>query len=205
MSRAAAPSISQQDASSLDRSPAAVVCTDPPYYDNVPYAELSDFFYIWVKQSLKDMELRSFQTLLVPKDAELVAEPYRQGGREASREFFENGMRAVWVRLRRRAELEETWDPGTDERLTVWEVTHHLSRRLERQGESGAAEVFAKVEGMTDSARALAYRLFNICERKKWAEEARPYNALIASWQQIEKLASESGSEPGVGQGALDM
>jgi putative DNA methylase len=113
--------------------------------------------------------------------------------------------RAGKVRLLRRAELEETWDPGTDERLTVWEVTHHLSRRLEHQGESGAADLFAKVEGMTDSARALAYRLFNICERKKWAEEARPYNALITSWQQIEKLSSESGSEPGVGQGALDM
>ena len=61
--------------------------TDPPYYDNVPYADLSDFFYIWLRRSLIDVHPEVLRTVLVPKTAELVADPFRHGGRENA-QFF---------------------------------------------------------------------------------------------------------------------
>ena len=70
-----------------------MISTDPPYYDNIAYADLSDFFYIWLKQSLKDTYPELFGTLLVPKAEELVATPYRhEGDVDAAKGFFEKGM-----------------------------------------------------------------------------------------------------------------
>lgn len=70
-----------------------IVSTDPPYYDNIGYADLSDFFYVWLRQSLKNTYPELFSTLLVPKSEELVATPYRENrGREGARNFFEEGM-----------------------------------------------------------------------------------------------------------------
>ena len=70
-----------------------MVSTDPPYYDNIGYADLSDYFYIWMRQSLKEIYPKLFRTLLVPKTEELVATPYRfEGSVEKARDFFENGM-----------------------------------------------------------------------------------------------------------------
>lgn len=70
-----------------------MVSTDPPYYDNIGYADLSDFFYIWMRQSLKETYPKLFRTMLVPKTEELVATPYRfEGSVERARDFFEDGM-----------------------------------------------------------------------------------------------------------------
>jgi putative DNA methylase len=70
-----------------------MVSTDPPYYDNIGYADLSDFFYIWMRQALKDTFPKLFRTMLVPKSEELVATPYRfDGSIEKARDFFEDGM-----------------------------------------------------------------------------------------------------------------
>jgi len=70
-----------------------MVSTDPPYYDNIGYATLSDFFYVWMRQSLKDSHPDLFRTMLVPKTEELVATPYRfDGSMVKARNFFENGM-----------------------------------------------------------------------------------------------------------------
>jgi putative DNA methylase len=66
-----------------------VVCTDPPYYDNVPYADLSDFFYIWLRRILGRIYPDLFSTLLVPKASELVADPFRHGGKTEAQRFFE--------------------------------------------------------------------------------------------------------------------
>ena len=77
-----------------------LISTDPPYYDNVPYADLSDFFYVWLRASLKGVYPELFGTLLVPKAAELVAEPFRHGGREAAQRFFEEGLLNVFKRIR---------------------------------------------------------------------------------------------------------
>ena len=70
-----------------------LVSTDPPYYDNIGYADLSDFFYIWLRRNLKDIYPENFSTMLVPKAEELVATPYRfDGSKQAAKEFFEQGM-----------------------------------------------------------------------------------------------------------------
>ena len=70
-----------------------MVSTDPPYYDNIGYADLSDFFYVWMRQALKQTYPNLFRTMLVPKAEELVATPYRfEGSVEKARDFFEDGM-----------------------------------------------------------------------------------------------------------------
>ena len=89
-----APSgVIQQDAAG-DTSLAeeAIVTTDPPYYDNIGYADLSDFFYVWQRRTLRDVWPDLFRRVLVPKDEELVATPYRHGGRNAAEHFFMKGM-----------------------------------------------------------------------------------------------------------------
>ena len=78
-----------------------VVSTDPPYYDNIGYADLSDFFYIWLRRSLQSVYPRLFSTMLVPKAEELVATPYRFGGsKETAKRFFEDGMLRAFTQLR---------------------------------------------------------------------------------------------------------
>ena len=70
-----------------------MVSTDPPYYDNIGYADLSDFFYLWMRQSLRSTYPELFRTMLVPKAEELIATPYRHNGStEKAKEFFEDGM-----------------------------------------------------------------------------------------------------------------
>ena len=69
-----------------------VFSTDPPYYDNIGYADLSDFFYVWLRRSLKPVLPDLFATLAVPKAQELVATPYRHGGKEKAEAFFLDGM-----------------------------------------------------------------------------------------------------------------
>ncbi len=78
---------------------ALIVSTDPPYYDNIGYADLSDFFYVWLRRSLKPLLPDMFATLAVPKAEELVATPYRHGGKEAAEAFFLNGMTQAFQRL----------------------------------------------------------------------------------------------------------
>lgn len=93
------------------------------------------------------------------------------------------------VRLVKRDELPENWDPSTDSRLTVWEATQHLIRALDKQGESGAAFLLKRLGGYGDAARDLAYRLFNICEKKNWSGEAQAYNSLVLAWPELTRLA----------------
>lgn len=387
-----------------------LLSTDPPYYDNVPYADLSDFFYVWLRRSLRQFMPGLFQTMLVPKEPELVADPGRRGGREAANLFFLEGMtralrnvrdhghpdypsviyyafrqseqrgdvatttgwetflealisaglrltgtwpvrteatyrlraqgsnalassvalvcrprpdgapvttraefqRALreqlppalvvlqhgnvapvdvaqasigpgmaifsryakvveadgsamsvrealalinkvldeflaeqtgefdadtrfavtWfeahafapglygeaetlakaraisvegvkeagviesatgkVRLLTRKELPADWSPASDTRLTVWECTQHLIKRLESDGEPSAAALLAELGSLGSAARDLAYRLYSICERKKWPEEAQHYNALIIVWPELSRLAVQA-------------
>jgi len=95
------------------------------------------------------------------------------------------------VRLLDRDELPSDWDPADDERLTVWEVTQQLVRRLLADGEASAAELLARVGGFGDAARDLAYRLYLVAEAKRWAKEAGPYNALGAAWPEIARQAAD--------------
>lgn len=390
-----------------------VICTDPPYYDNIAYSELSDFFYLWLRRSLRKLSLPYFSTLLTPKSEELIASPHRHGGRTEAKEFFESGLRSVFdvwnsnasdiaptalfyafkqsevenegssstgwetmlegllgsghqitatwpmrtelsnrsvgrganalassivlvcrargpnasmvtrsdfanalrnelpeaikhlqsgnvapvdlaqasigpgmavfsryskvvsadgspmsvrealqlinqvldeslveqesdfdaetrfalkwfeqygmsegpfgdaeslskamavsvkgiedagilrskagkVRLLKRDELNPNWDPATDTRLTMWEVTQYLIRTLESQGETGASDLLRRIGSEKGAiARELAYRLYQTCERKSLAKEAGAYNALVVSWPEISKLSRQSQS-----------
>lgn len=77
-----------------------IISTDPPYYDNIGYADLSDYFYVWMRQALKGTYPKLFRTMLVPKAEELVATPYRfEGSVEKARDFFEDGMFNTCCRL----------------------------------------------------------------------------------------------------------
>lgn len=406
----------QLDAQSQTLSNGAVVSTDPPYYDNIGYADLSDFFYVWLRRSLRPIFPQLFATLAVPKAEELVATPYRHGGKEKAESFFLDGMTqamrrlgeqahpafpvtiyyafkqsetesvegtastgwetfldaviragfgisgtwpmrtelsnrmigsgtnalassiilvcrprnasapsatrrefvaalkaelpaalrhlqagniapvdlaqaaigpgmsvytryakvldaegkpvsvrealslinatldealaeqegdfdadsrwaVAWfeqvgfndgeygvaetlskakntsvaglatsglleskrgkVRLLKPEELPANWDPATDQRLTSWEVVHHLIRVLGSGGEGAAADLVAKLGNRAEPARELAYRLYTICERKKRATEAFAYNGLVQSWPEIVRLAQEGGKPAG--------
>lgn len=76
-----------------------VVSTDPPYYDNIGYSDLSDFFYVWLRRSLSDVHPSLVSTMLTPKAEELVANPYRHNGKEKAAEFFVNGFNTVFERI----------------------------------------------------------------------------------------------------------
>ena len=393
-----------------------LVSTDPPYYDNVPYADLSDFFYVWLRKSLGQVYPNLLSTVLVPKARELIAEPFRHGGKPAAQKFFEDGLKDVFrqihstsspdfpftvfyafkqqetgtdenanesgtsiastgwetmleglvgsgfsvdgtwpmrteqsgglreagrnalassivlvcrrrpadagvasrrdflstlkkelpealrnlqkgniapvdlaqaaigpgmavfsryarvletdgspmnvrtalslinqsldevlaeqegefdadtrwalawfdqygftegpygdaetlctakntsvsgmveagiliakagkVRLLKKEELSATWDPSKGKRLPIWEITHHLIRRLE-QGESGAADLIRQLGVKAQVARDLSYRLYTICERRKWATDAIAYNTLVLSWTDVQRLAAD--------------
>ena len=84
----------QMDAQNVDFS-GFVISTDPPYYDNVPYADLSDFFYVWLRKGLVSTYPDLFSTMLVPKQEELVADYKRHGGKDEADSFFLDGMTTV--------------------------------------------------------------------------------------------------------------
>lgn len=85
----------QQDAAQQSVSKGKVVSTDPPYYDNIGYADLSDFFYVWLRRALRSTFPPLFATVAVPKAEELVATPYRHGGKDGAEKFFLDGMTAA--------------------------------------------------------------------------------------------------------------
>jgi putative DNA methylase len=398
----------QEDAAVQTVSEGKVISTDPPYYDNIGYADLSDFFYIWLRRSLKEIFPQYFATVAVPKAEELVATPYRHGGKAEAESFFLNGMtRAMhslavqahpafpvtiyyafkqsdteangtastgwetflaavleagfcitgtwpmrtemtaalkantnslassvvlvcqkresdaptisrrefireinatlpealldmtrgginspvapvdlsqaiigpgmaifsryssvlesdgkpmsvrsalqlinrflgeddfdhdtqfclhwfdeqgWaegkfgdadvlarakgtsvkglqesgvvdsgagkLRLLRWAELPRDWSPEQDLRTPIWESLHQLIRALNQDGEATAGSLLARMPARAEPMRALSYRLYTLCERKGWAEEARAYNELVAAWSSIEQAATEAG------------
>ena len=89
----------QADAASRDYA-GMVLSTDPPYYDNIGYSDLSDFSYVWLRRTLQDIHPELLSTLLVPKAEELVANPHRHGGRNSAAAFFEEGFERVFARAR---------------------------------------------------------------------------------------------------------
>jgi putative DNA methylase len=107
------------------------------------------------------------------------------------------------VRLLRWAEYPKDWDPATDQRTPVWEALHHLIRALNQQSSSEAGALLARMPAKAEPVRQLAYRLYTLCERKGWAEDARAYNELITSWSSIETASHEAGHVGG--QAELDM
>jgi putative DNA methylase len=402
--------VAQQDAQTQTISKNKLVSSDPPYYDNIGYADLSDFFYVWLRRSLRQIYPNLFATVAVPKAEELVATPYRHGGKEQAEKFFLDGMTealhnlaqqahaafpvtiyyafkqseskseagtsstgwetfleavlkagfaltGTWpmrtelgnrmigsgtnalassiilvcrqrptdapivsrrefirelnamlpealldmtrggvnspvapvdlsqaiigpgmaifsqyaavleadgtpmsvrtalqlinrflaeddfdhdtqfclhwfeqqgwatgkygdadvlarakgtsvgrlqasgvvassrgeLRLLRWAELSKDWTPESDARTPIWEALHQLIRALNQEGESAAGSLLACMPTRVEPIRALAYRLYTLCERQGWAEEARAYNELVGAWSGMEQAASEAG------------
>jgi putative DNA methylase len=404
---------SQRDAATHQSLRGAAISTDPPYYDNIGYADLSDFFYVWLRHSLKSVFPDLFSTIAVPKAEELIASPYRHGSREMAEKFFLEGMTkamhniAMWshptlpitiyyafkqsdteadatastgwetfleavlraglslvgtwpmrtegagrilarganalassivlvcrprasdagtisrrqfvrllnealpyalakmtgadegehspvapvdlsqaiigpgmaifsrydavleadgtpmtvktalqlinrflaeddfdgdtqfclhwfehhgwdagkfgeadtlarakgtsvdgvkaagvieagggnVRLLKWKEYPADWNPSLDTRIPVWEALHQLIRAYSSKGDAGAGKVLKACSGKAEAARQLAYRLYTLCERKGWAEDARAYNEIVTGWPGIEKAAGTGGEE----------
>ena len=120
-------SANQADAQTQTHSHRKVVSTDPPYYDNIGYADLSDFFYVWLRRALKPVFPDLFATLAVPKAEELVATPYRHGGKAAAETFFLNGMGQAMQRL-----AEQT-HPGFP--VTIY----YAFKQSEKKGDEGTS------------------------------------------------------------------
>jgi len=104
------------------------------------------------------------------------------------------------VHLLKWADYPADWDGATEVRIPVWEALHHLIRVFKAEGESGAGAVLAAVQAKAEATRQLAYRLYTLCERAGWAEDARAYNEIITSWSAIEAASTRV---PGPKQAAL--
>ncbi len=103
------------------------------------------------------------------------------------------------VRLLKWKEYPDDWDPKQDERTPIWEACHHMIRKLNQQGEGEAGMLLARMPEKGEAIRQLAYHLYTLCERKKWAEDARAYNELIGSWHAIVTASHDvghKGSQP---------
>jgi putative DNA methylase len=119
--------VSQADAQTQTLTDGVVVSTDPPYYDNIGYADLSDFFYIWLRRSLQPVFPELFATVAVPKAEELVATPYRHGSKDDAEVFFLGGMTRAVRQL-------------TDQGHPVLPVTiYYAFKQSEHEGEEGIA------------------------------------------------------------------
>lgn len=126
-----ASDVRQADAATRDFG-GAVISTDPPYYDNIGYSDLSDFFYVWLRRTLRTVHPDLFATMLVPKAEELVANPYRHGGKRGARDFFEDGFRSVFALARESANpdfpitvyyaYKQSETDGAGEASTGWET-----------------------------------------------------------------------------------
>ncbi|GAB20466.1 hypothetical protein GOEFS_115_01060 [Gordonia effusa NBRC 100432] len=102
-SRAYPSALADQVSASARDTASLLISTDPPYYDNIGYSDLSDFFYIWLRRALHDVHPSIMSTMLVPKAEELVANPYRHQGRDGAHRFFEDGFHEVFLRARETA------------------------------------------------------------------------------------------------------
>jgi putative DNA methylase len=122
----AAAHVRHQDASRSTLARGRVVSTDPPYYDNIGYADLSDFFYVWLRRQLRPVFPDLFATLAVPKAEELVASHHRHGSKEGAEAFFLDGMTQV-MRL-----LAEQAHPG-------FPVTIYYAFKQSEGGRSGGS------------------------------------------------------------------
>jgi len=96
------------------------------------------------------------------------------------------------VRILRREELPPQWDPQADQRAPVWECLQHLIVRLERAGVESAGELLAKIgDERGEQSKLLAVRLYEICDRRRWASDAFAYNQIVREFPDIQKVLEE--------------
>ena len=144
----------QLDAREQTVSSQRIVATDPPYYDNIGYADLSDFFYVWLRRTLKPVFPDLFSTLAVPKAEELVATPSRHGGKDAAEAFFLSGMTQALHRISEQAH------PGFP--VTVY----YAFKQSETKGDTGMGQHWlGDVSGRRDPVRFRDHRHVADCAR----------------------------------------
>jgi putative DNA methylase len=97
------------------------------------------------------------------------------------------------VQLLKWAQYPTDWSPEKDNITPIWEALHHLIRAFNQQGETAAGGLLARMHDRSEAMRQLAYRLYPLCERKSWAEDARAYNELIIAWPEILAASAEAG------------
>jgi putative DNA methylase len=169
-------------ASPWDGLKGVLVSTDPPYYDNIGYAALSDFFYVWLRRTIGDLYPDLFGTILVPKEPELVAAPERFGGdKRKAKEHFEQGFRRAFAALR------EKMDPRFP--LTVYyafKQDDEESGADEEEGESGSGNRVDRTTGWETMLTALVATGFQVTatwpvrSAQKWRQNAMGSNALAS-------------------------
>jgi putative DNA methylase len=95
------------------------------------------------------------------------------------------------VRLLRPSEYPTDWNPKADKRIPIWETLHHLIRSLRSEGETATGRLLGSVKSQIEGVRLLAFRLYTLCERAGWSEDARTYNELMTSWTAVETAAGQ--------------
>jgi putative DNA methylase len=183
----------QADARAVPIPTGTVVATDPPYYDNVGYADLSDFFYVWLRRSLADVYPDLMGTMLTPKADELVADPFRRGGKQHAQRFFEEGFEQVFNRISKHAvegfpitvvygfkqseadsdggHASTGWETLLEGMIrSGWSVTATWPMRTERGGRTNAIE-----------ANALASSIVLACRPRSDAADVIDRRGLIAA------------------------
>ncbi|WP_240541153.1 DUF1156 domain-containing protein [Bifidobacterium colobi] len=189
----------QADAATRNYANVAV-STDPPYYDNIGYSDLSDYFYVWLRRMLKDVLPSTVRTMLTPKAQELVANPYRHGGKEGAAEFFVDGFNHVFAHIRETANLDVPmtvyyaykqqdeksgtstgWYALLDGLIKAgWEITATLPVRSERGGRmisvgtnALASSIVLACRPRSADAPSVTMRIFNSVLRSELTEELR--------------------------------
>ena len=208
----------QSDAQTQEVSSGKVISTDPPYYDNIGYADLSDYFYVWMRRGLKDVFPDLFASMAVPKAEELVATPYRHGGKEKAEEFFLKGMSEVMRNLAKTHnqaypvsiyyafKQSETNDAGTTN--AGWETF------LEAVIASGFVIVGTwpmnteRPDGLKTGSNVLASSIVLVCRKRpddaetiSRAQFARELRA--AMFDALEDMTNAEGSQSGIA--AVDL
>jgi len=138
-----------------------LLSTDPPYYDNIGYSDLSDFFYVWLRRSLRDIHPKLLSTMLVPKAEELVANPYRHDGKAGAEQFFEHGFREVFASARATA-------------FSEYPITVFYAFKQSETGEAGTSSTGWQtlLEGMIDGGWSIT---------ATWPMRSEMSNRMIAS------------------------
>ena len=152
-----------------------VVSTDPPYYDNIGYAELSDFFYVWLRRILRIVDPGTFRTVLTPKSAELIASPYRHGGsRDAAKSHFRDGFAAAFRNLHRVADSNVP--------ITVYYAFKQSETEADDGGNGSTASTGweTMLDGLVNSGLAIT-GTWPVRTTKKARSVARNTNALASA------------------------
>lgn len=182
----------QMDAQTQTLTKGKIVSTDPPYYDNIGYADLSDFFYVWLRASLKTVYPEMFSTMLVPKTEELVATPYRHGGKKAAEDFFLDGMSHAMKNIAEQAH--------TDYPITIYYAFKQSDETDENGVSSTGWETFLeailnaglqltgtwpirteRTKGLKGSVNALASSIVLVCRRRDANAPKTTRRSLVAT------------------------